>query len=317
MNNNNFNVCPRCGTANSLVAHYCFMCGAELNADEQPISCGRCGTENSNKALFCKSCGAQLTKNNQTKLCPRCNNVVDINGKICTKCGYSFESAQLVTPAATLTKPDKKGKVRAVRPTPIGASKARLGGVISMFFTLVMMYLILMPNFIKIEALNFGLYYAMPEVTKVSGYQALMTIVSAILSNQMNSYISSLSADKWILLVVFIITLLSMVVNFFAGLIRLINGKLAKRRSGYSLFMFIISILAIGFLVLTQYSSAIAGACQEGDLFYNIFTAISSISTVFVTFGAYLIVVYYFVTYILSLIFRRPLKTQVMQIGRT
>jgi len=62
MNNtsNSFNVCPRCGTANSLSARYCYQCGGQLKAPEEPVACPNCGAVNSGTANFCRVCGATL-----------------------------------------------------------------------------------------------------------------------------------------------------------------------------------------------------------------------------------------------------------------
>lgn len=46
-NSNNFNVCEKCGTANPLIAKYCYQCGAHLKTPEDPIVCNNCNTVNS------------------------------------------------------------------------------------------------------------------------------------------------------------------------------------------------------------------------------------------------------------------------------
>ena len=36
-NSNSFNVCSRCGSANSLSAKYCYQCGSQLKVPEEPV----------------------------------------------------------------------------------------------------------------------------------------------------------------------------------------------------------------------------------------------------------------------------------------
>ena len=42
MNENSFNVCSRCGSANPLSARYCYQCGYELKSPEAPVVCTKC-----------------------------------------------------------------------------------------------------------------------------------------------------------------------------------------------------------------------------------------------------------------------------------
>ena len=76
-NSNNFNVCEKCGTANPLIAKYCYQCGAHLKTPEDPIVCNNCNTVNSGSARYCKHCGNKLFRGSTVKICPRCNHTVN------------------------------------------------------------------------------------------------------------------------------------------------------------------------------------------------------------------------------------------------
>ena len=51
MNQNNYNVCGRCGSANPLSARYCYQCGFELKSPEAPVVCTKCNTVNPGQFL--------------------------------------------------------------------------------------------------------------------------------------------------------------------------------------------------------------------------------------------------------------------------
>ena len=61
MNQNNYNVCGRCGSANPLSARYCYQCGFELKSPEAPVVCTKCNTVNPGSANFCKRCGSSCS----------------------------------------------------------------------------------------------------------------------------------------------------------------------------------------------------------------------------------------------------------------
>ena len=87
---NNLNVCPRCGTANSLSAKYCYQCGGQLKAPQEPIVCTKCHTVNAGGANYCRICGTDLKKVAiQQKECPRCHRIVSADSNVCS-CGYVF-----------------------------------------------------------------------------------------------------------------------------------------------------------------------------------------------------------------------------------
>lgn len=89
-NSNNFNVCEKCGTANPLIAKYCYQCGAHLKTPEDPIVCNNCNTVNSGSARYCKHCGNKLFRGSTVKICPRCNHTVNGDAYICERCGFEF-----------------------------------------------------------------------------------------------------------------------------------------------------------------------------------------------------------------------------------
>jgi ribosomal protein L40E len=89
-NSNNFNICEKCGTANPIVAKYCYQCGGQLRTPEDPIVCSKCNTVNSGSARFCKFCGTKLFAGNSIKVCPRCNHTVYAEASICDRCNFEF-----------------------------------------------------------------------------------------------------------------------------------------------------------------------------------------------------------------------------------
>lgn len=78
------------GTANPLIAKYCYQCGAHLKTPEDPIVCNNCNTVNSGSARYCKHCGNKLFRGSTVKICPRCNHTVNGDAYICERCGFEF-----------------------------------------------------------------------------------------------------------------------------------------------------------------------------------------------------------------------------------
>lgn len=315
MGNNNFNICPRCGSANSSVAKFCFQCGAQLKATEQPVVCGKCKTVNSANSTYCKSCGTLLAEGANSKICPRCNSYVANGATICAKCGYSFVGATQIQPVANpsgaVLKPPKR-----IKAVPVGATKARAGGLIRLALALVLMYFLIMPAFMEIPSLDYGIYavYQGGQVGQFfNGYDIIVSVLQG-LSSGGAAFLETLTPNQWIIYILFAVTLLVLVVEFFSGLARLLNGRLLKKKNGFMLFLFITGLIATVYLVLSQNAPAIAASAQEG-LIKNIFTGWSAISTTWLSAGYYVMIGYYFAVFILSLIFRKPVQ-QVRQIGR-
>lgn len=317
MRNNNLNICPRCGSANTPVAKYCFQCGMQLVVTEQPVVCGKCKTVNAANSAYCKSCGTMLAENANSKICPRCNSYVSSAATICAKCGYSFSGATQIQPAANpggaVLKPPKR-----VKTMPVGAAKARLGGLKRLLLALVAAYILIMPSFMAIGALDFGFYkfvpVGLPENTVTyNGYDIITSIISG-LGSAGGGFFGQLTLNQWIIYILFAVTLLVLAVEILSGLVRLLNGKLPKKRNGFALFMMVIFIIATAYLLLNQYASEFAAAADM-PFIKTFFEKWAAISTTKLWVNYYLMGGYYLIIFIVSLIFKKP-KQQVMQVGR-
>lgn len=315
MGNNNFNICPRCGTANSTVAKYCFQCGSVLKTAEQPVVCGKCNAVNSSSSTYCKSCGAALSEGNHSKICPRCKSVAASSATICSKCGYSFSGANTVdpvdNPSGAVLKPPKK-----IKPVPVGSVKARVGGIILMVLTLALIYFVMNPPFLYFGNVDFGIYTKIESGlmgSVMNGSDIIANAVSSISAGGFQQFLGTLTANQWIIYIVFAITMLTAFVEFFKGLAHLINGRMAKKVNGFAVFMLIMSILTIIYLNLCQNAANIAAA--SSGVIKTIFDAWASISTTILKLFYYIMSGYYLVLIILSAVFKKP-KQQVMYIGR-
>ena len=95
MNENSFNVCSRCGSANPLSAKYCYQCGYELKSPESPVVCTKCNTVNQGSANFCKRCGSKLPKAQSKVLCPQCSASNNASAPYCANCGFDFTTSTM------------------------------------------------------------------------------------------------------------------------------------------------------------------------------------------------------------------------------
>ena len=100
MNENSFNVCSRCGSANPLSARYCYQCGYELKSPEAPVVCTKCNTVNQGSANFCKRCGSKLPKAQSKFLCPQCSASNNAGTTYCVNCGFDFTTSTMPSSVA-------------------------------------------------------------------------------------------------------------------------------------------------------------------------------------------------------------------------
>lgn len=100
MNQNNYNVCGRCGSANPLSARYCYQCGFELKSPEAPVVCTKCNTVNPGSANFCKRCGSKLPKAQAKVICPQCSAANNAESTYCSNCGYDFTTHSMPSTVA-------------------------------------------------------------------------------------------------------------------------------------------------------------------------------------------------------------------------
>ena len=104
MNENSFNVCSRCGSANPLSARYCYQCGYELKSPEAPVVCTKCNTVNQGSANFCKRCGSKLPKAQAKVLCPQCSASNNAGTTYCVNCGFDFTTSTMPASVAVAGK---------------------------------------------------------------------------------------------------------------------------------------------------------------------------------------------------------------------
>ena len=152
-NSNNFNICPRCGTSNSLHARYCFQCGAQLKAPQEPVVCQKCHTVNTSSANFCRTCGAGLAKMNlATKECPKCHNTVDSQANVCS-CGYVFANIKQEKPVGFAYLNDKPTKTEKPAVDSLTKKNSVVYSLVSIFWTVVFVALIFCHNQLQILSL--------------------------------------------------------------------------------------------------------------------------------------------------------------------
>ena len=113
MNENSFNVCSRCGSANPLSARYCYQCGYELKSPEAPVVCTKCNTVNQGSANFCKRCGSKLPKAQSKTLCPQCSASNNASSTYCVNCGFDFTTSTMPSSVALAGRVERQPAVVA------------------------------------------------------------------------------------------------------------------------------------------------------------------------------------------------------------
>jgi len=150
-------------------------------------------------------------------------------------------------------------------------------------------------------------------ITVMNGSDIITSAVYSITAVGFQQYLGTLTANQWIIYIVFAITMLTAFVEFFKGLAHLINGRMAKKVNGFAVFMLIMSILTLIYLILCQNAASMAAAST--GVVQTIFNSWASISTTTLKLFYYMMSGYYLVLIILSAVFKKP-KQQVMYIGR-
>ncbi len=243
MNNNSFNTCSRCGSANSLSAKYCYQCGARLKVPDEPKACPKCGTINSGLSNYCRACGTVLQSSTQVKYCPICHKELPASQPVCD-CGYSF-----VAPPANV----KRGKVRneavsasaaATDSAEVATPKKRRGGrgiaFLSIIFMLIFYYLLFAPANIRWTTLtNFLSVYMVDGVPNgANGMDVIMSFYQTIAETM------TIPTDVHTLTLVSMIAIISLTIGiqFLCALIRLIAG-IRPRMKRSNIFYFILFLL--------------------------------------------------------------------------
>ena len=230
-NSNSFNVCSRCGSANSLSAKYCYQCGSQLKVPEEPVVCPKCHSINSSMANFCRACGSTLKTGAKTKICPRCKKEVSMSQAQCA-CGYSF---------ATVRKP-----VDSVDNVSAKQKGGRWVALFALLFTLIFALAVTIPfRFMQDFVTQSNLF--MLGVSTELGKQALgivdlgyvcLELISAITPDNFETYLSLM-----VLLLLVAITLIIMAIHVISSLVRIISGKRRKGINVFYLIMFIVTAL--------------------------------------------------------------------------
>ncbi|HIT77304.1 MAG TPA: zinc ribbon domain-containing protein [Candidatus Limihabitans stercoravium] len=238
-NSNSFNICPRCGTANSLNAKYCYQCGSQLRVPEEPVRCPKCNTVNSSLANFCRTCGTVLKTASKTRICPRCGKEVPMEEHVCS-CGYSFVNVGQTNPSDSAQQTVQS----EVAPT----KKARGGRLVALFsiiFWALFAYVCFapqgwLPEFMKTPYMSSSVAYANAfDFAKSMGMQLWE-----------NKFAVELSLYTWITGSVIAVTSLCMLVHVISAIVRLCAGGRPKRANVFYFVMALLTTIATAMVLL-------------------------------------------------------------------
>ena len=233
-NSNSFNVCSRCGSANSLSAKYCYQCGSQLKVPDEPIVCPKCHSINSSLANFCRACGNTLRTNAKTKVCPRCKKQISIDQAQCS-CGYSF---------ATVRPISNDGAVKQ--------KGGRLVALLSIIFVALFALALLTPfEFVQNLLFKANMYFLSDDTGVASnGIQVVQLVLATVTSIFAEK---SLVFDALIVvLAMFSLAVISMGIHSLCALLRLIHGKRSKRANVFYLIMALLTGAVTTLLVVAN-----------------------------------------------------------------
>ncbi len=320
---NSFNVCPRCGKANSLNAKFCSSCGQKLTAPQEIIVCPKCHRANTSMASFCGACGAPLRVGAQTKICPKCHKEVDANENVCS-CGYSFSGVKYATP--TTTKKSKKNEKHndkrenvAVQQKPASKKGGRLAAVISLIFVLLLAYLIFAPY--QLATATVGVAETMTQTQlrpdflanldqglinsestgPIYGFELIFATVDMLMAegefaDNLQYVISTFGIGGIIITVLCAIIAITAVLQILVCIVRIISGGRNKRKNVYYLIMAIITTLWAALVVVFTY----VVTAESAEIMQTI-AAIFVPANFSIGYIAYLIPVYFWLFFIISL----------------
>ena len=269
---NSFNICPRCGNANSLNAKFCARCGGQLKVPEEPIVCHKCHTRNSPMANYCRSCGVELKVGLATKICPKCGKEVGANDNVCS-CGYSFVTLQKTQPVdqavnvaetndtkvfANDDKPKKVYKTKGGR----GWAIAALVLILLFAYYVVAPYIVskadgevgakLRPDFL----VNFDGGFVNKEGASVVryGYDYISTLVQCFSGEQsFGENLKMISNGNIMLIVVTVIFVVAALAHLVVSIIRTCIGKRAKFANWTFLALAALTTIVVGLIALFSY----------------------------------------------------------------
>lgn len=288
-NSNNFNVCEKCGTANPLIAKYCYQCGAHLKTPEDPIVCNNCNTVNSGSARYCKHCGNKLFRGSTVKICPRCNHTVNGDAYICERCGFEFvamrpvvqnipqlpqnaggsaegrkatkkelrkqQTAQQTYYAPPVQpvygQPQQAVYLPAAAAQTVGAEKKSSARVRAWGAVIILLSLAFLYAFVGYPAI-------LPQKLvggEMLGYFSVggdFTTAGQLIWRFVDNIgnLKLFSAGEWTLGALALLFVLSGLAMFLFGLVKLCTGKGTKKASKWCMFVFSLGVIVVGLLAL-------------------------------------------------------------------
>lgn len=290
-NSNSFNVCSRCGSANSLSAKYCYQCGSQLTVPDEPVVCPKCHSINSSMANFCRTCGTTLKTSTRTKICPRCKRQIPLEQTQCS-CGYAF-------PAIDQEKGNKSGKQRGGRGMAL----------LSLLFTALFAIILTIPFDFMHQFVNQSNLYALGITLDGNAVGLSIVDIIYLLAEVFNSFSMETLTELTPLLGVLSmisVTVVVMAVHALCALIRIFHGKRGK---GVNVFYLIMTIAMGSSAVLLVLANSGAAAHLPDAMQSYLLTYVMPGDFV-VGWGIFVIPAYYLFFFIFSFFARRKKQTK-------
>ncbi len=344
-NSNNFNICEKCGTANPIVAKYCYQCGGQLRTPEDPIVCNKCNTVNSGSARFCKFCGSQLFKGNSIKICPRCNHTLPSEVSVCDRCNFEFPLLNTnILPAqqfTSLNQPIQISQKTATQPITAGVNvlnkantntyqqiqgdsvaasdtenikinkprqaKAIIGSQLFLIFTLCFAYVLIgWERIVPTSWYSWGIFSFLPIYN--DGGTVVTTGLKIIVDITNSIFAGTLLAMPiylWVFGGLILLVLLTALISIIGNLTRLFSGRCAKKATWWYFVMALIS----GIVLFVFYMSG-----------KNIFLKdlLFSATPIVTGYGSMLYIIpgFYMFMFLLSFIFKAAKPKDIIDIRR-
>lgn len=293
---NSFNICPRCGNANTLNAKFCSRCGAQLRVPEEAVVCHKCQTRNSGLANFCRNCGTTLRVGAQTKICPRCNREVDTKDNVCS-CGYSFVTLQQTAPQVqsaekqpvNLVKENKKQSQIDSKQTSrneVAKPIYRKGGgraiaFFALIFALLFAWLFFAPAEISLGGKSYTMRLGLEKfdggvIVGEKGYgfglvMMLVNIVKQVISGaSISTALGSNSISMIVLLAFVALFTICACLHLLICIIRIFSGKRSKRANGLYLLLAILSTLFVALTFVSSFGASLPAFLQKVLSFFDL-----------------------------------------------
>lgn len=329
MGNNNYNICNKCGTANPLMARFCYQCGNQLKAPQEPVVCPKCNTVNISEANFCKRCGNKLVKAQATKYCPQCSTAIPADSMFCPNCRYDYRSGvtmaqqnynQLPTPEVVpqpgamqpIMQPSVQEKRVDYSATIVEEKGKKPRGRFFVTFLLaaILTYLAFLPMDL-LPFLNFGTVELTigEETLAFTGY----TLVTNLLANlHLVGTVQSDALFVWILGVVYAVSALALVLYLLAQLVRLLFGKGYRKTNWLWFVLFVITGLIAA--ICATANQVLAGSTLLTAIYTSLLKGITAIQC---GYNLYVLPATFLILFVLSACLRtRKEQKQVISIQR-